>query len=619
MEDLVVLTDSSEGERSHLQPPATSTPSRYPSPRTHQLTPTRPSSYVDLTVEEHEKGSKVQERSRSTDVLAPPKKISGEWTQRPWNLNDSVRPPTRDSWPKAQSDGNNGSPAICCQRYLSLLGPTPPFRPSPTSLDQLDPSATSPRSRVENLANLRPLSANSGQQLSGRLIQTPSKELPLQELAFEPIESALPLFPEASDTDASRPPNLIDTSPQNDRRPTSPAQNGQTSSAVTNMDSEDGSPLHDERILERVSEDGPARGQMPLSLSNFLMEMQAQKRKLHGDWEHRVQTLLSQSRLAYSRGTPDQTEEQHTPMNRSGSDNIHEPSIWTQSTSPFAGIRGNALKDQPSKSSSSSIGKLHQMNLKSPHKGHVDKLFVPVVAHGSSDTVIPSFTNYVSSKRNVLVEDDIHRTFLPYHGDNTWVEKDYADAETRIGRRKQKFNRFNELAELAHLYGSYAEDFLATVNTDFPHIVRYLLDETRSPAPSTLPRELLSLWLDRETHVQEDYYDDNSEESDSTPTMRDKKPLPRWQTVFKQISEPIESRKAAAACLACAAFKDATGFSLWHVAKRHHLVTNTLGGKFTNGNRPDTSISSNVAQANAEPEMGGLRSYGDLGCQVCFA
>ena len=269
------------------------------------------------------------------------------------------------------------------------------------------------------------------------------------------------------------------------------------------------------------------------------------------------------------------------------------------------------------------VGKLHQQVVKSIKPG-VEKLAVPCVTYAIDNATIPPYESYISTHRNVLVEDELHRTFIPYYGDDTWIEPDYAEMETRIDRNKEKYHYLNVVCEKAECYGPYAERFLEEVGCDFDDVLHYLLNDTNPAVPEELPSPMGPIWLNREAHVKEDYYQDSEESDSSQPrrkssTMKVKKPLRQWRTVFESLPESLGSRGAAAAGLACAAFLKVTGFSLWHIAKRQKKVLDIISGELRLDEYENhlPSVQSSATKLREEP--GWLSTYTNLGCLVCFA
>lgn len=267
-------------------------------------------------------------------------------------------------------------------------------------------------------------------------------------------------------------------------------------------------------------------------------------------------------------------------------------------------------------------GRLDQQVVKVGKPG-IEKLVVDCIAYTIGGTSIPPYTNYISTKRNVLIEDDKHRTFLPWNGDDTSIDADYQELENTIVGNQRNYHRLNAVAEKAKLYGPYAEKFLNEVGCDVADVLRYLLDESNPTIPPELPMELAPVWLNREAHVKEDYYDD-SEDSDSRGTNKQshdqiRHPKKQWQTVFDSIPRSVDSRRIAVAGLACTAFLNVAEFSLWHVVKRHKLVSQATYGKTKSDESDSSKPNTPVGLRGHRTMLNGLETYADLGCLSCFA
>ena len=222
-------------------------------------------------------------------------------------------------------------------------------------------------------------------------------------------------------------------------------------------------------------------------------------------------------------------------------------------------------------------------------------------------------------------------TYHPYHGDDHPMDDDYYEFEIRVGESIRRFQSRNHYAEKAEHYISYACRFLEEVGCGYQDVLRYLLDETNPAVPVEMTGASADCWLNRESHLDEDYYlptDAEEGESEtttprrgrpkSTPQARNlgqgKKIRPhRWQAVFDQLP-PSDPRTSAVAGLACAAFRKVTGFSIWHIVKT--LDLERLNGDMT---VHGTSSTSGRGCGREKEEQNVLGTYTDLGCLVCFA
>ena len=251
-----------------------------------------------------------------------------------------------------------------------------------------------------------------------------------------------------------------------------------------------------------------------------------------------------------------------------------------QHTSPFIDLKRTNGDQTVGGRSAHSVGKLCQFVPRTTKQGS-EVTTILYTRYSAGNLTIPPYTNYISTKRNILIEDDKNRTFLPYYGDDASIDRDYAQLESRISRNRIKYHHSNDMDEKVKLIGPYVEDFLAKVGCDVPTVLRYLLDETNPVVPRDLSPEFYKIWLDRRTHLVEGYYDGGDDSDGTKPSNRHKprRPKKKWQNLFNSLAKTSSSRQSAASGLACAAFSNLAGFSLWHVVKRHRVVMDAVATK----------------------------------------
>ena len=276
------------------------------------------------------------------------------------------------------------------------------------------------------------------------------------------------------------------------------------------------------------------------------------------------------------------------------------------------------MKDLSSGSSttikpSQKIGKLAQLVSKIPRPVGV----YPVEVYRGMGTPIPPYTNYISTKRNILVEDDKHRTFLPYHGDGFIVDREYARLEAKIERNQRNYHELNGLAEKAAFYSRHTTDFLAEVGCNASAVLEYLLNTKRFTPPPELPFELSHIWQRRESYLDAGFYEeiDDSDITNISVHRRTNRPQKQWRALYNSIPKAATGRMLAAACLACATFTKLTGFSLWHVVKQTQFdspPTSVRGAKVDSSSKNHNSLS-------PDSNSHSLGTYAELVCQVCKA
>ncbi|MCJ1402180.1 hypothetical protein MMC11_005400 [Xylographa trunciseda] len=364
--------------------------------------------------------------------------------------------------------------------------------------------------------------------------------------------------------------------------------------------------------------------EVPLTLEAFQSTFQDCLHDLRVDHQYYVKSRLAHARrhhTSYSavgkRPATALTGETAGPTKNKRKDFLQKNSPFTN----LAPVRRDKNADKPGQQWT---GKLCQLGAKATKQGP-EITTAPCIAFSAGQVAIPPYTNYISTKRNILIEDDKNRTFLLYYGDDASVDGDYAKLESQITQKRSYYHHTNSIAEKAKLYGPYAESFLAKLGCDVSMVLRYLLDETNSTAPEELTPNLAMIWLNRGAHLKEGYYDD-SEESDTSKRRHRSKagpPQNQWQVVINSLPTPSTSRAAAAAGIACAAFANVLEFSLWHVVKRHRLVLDAVSRKHRTTDNVDRvfgaangSPSSSLSPARDSDPLG---TYADLGCLVCYA
>ena len=106
---------------------------------------------------------------------------------------------------------------------------------------------------------------------------------------------------------------------------------------------------------------------------------------------------------------------------------------FTQKESPFSNLKSIEHDASTSKTRVARLGQYV------PRTGSAAKAVVsyPYIAYKQADAAIPPYTTYISTKRNILIEDDKHRTFMPYLGeafDVDIADGEYAALESKLRR-----------------------------------------------------------------------------------------------------------------------------------------------------------------------------------------
>ena len=307
-------------------------------------------------------------------------------------------------------------------------------------------------------------------------------------------------------------------------------------------------------------------------------------------------------------------------------DNLSEkqrkPHNFVQKISPFGAMRPlrNAVNSSPPSASHKRI-KFGQVLAKSYTKpaNSVTEYYDAKVYHDDGNP-IPKFTTYISTQRNVLIEDNKHRTFLPYHGEDFVIgaDQDYARMEAKIIQNQRNFNHMSSLMEKAAFFSQCAHEFLAKAGTDVQTVLYYLLDPHNAPPPIDVSQDVTLFWYNRELYMQDGYYEeeDDSDSVRSRGASKKRRPEKQWNILRTYLAAQgkIDLRKLAAAGLACEAFMKVTGTSLWHVVRQSRFAQDTIAGK------PQESEAIPLSKEDTmNPDGNPLGTYTDLVCLVCKA
>ncbi|MCJ1292454.1 hypothetical protein MMC34_004004 [Xylographa carneopallida] len=367
---------------------------------------------------------------------------------------------------------------------------------------------------------------------------------------------------------------------------------------------------------------------LPFTLEAFQEVLQDCLRELRGDHQYYIKSRLAHARQRHTTSSTGgknlNTVIPTATTGESSLSTLNEINDFLQQISPFTNLVAVRPDKDGTHPSPRWTGRLCQLGAKATKQGP-EIITVHCIAYSAGNVTIPPYTNYISTTRNVLVGDDKNRTFLPYYGDDIPVDRDSADLESRITQNRSHYHHTNSIAEKAKLYGPIVELFLTKLGCDIPMILYYLLNESSPAAPEGLSPNLAKMWLNREAHINEGYYDDSEESESSTARRRQhaRRPQKQWQTVFNGLAAPSTSREAAAAGIACTAFANVLDFSLWQVVRRHHLVLDIVTRKYRTNDDHDrvSDVMNGLRSHSLSPTQNNdsLATYADLGCLVCYA
>ena len=265
------------------------------------------------------------------------------------------------------------------------------------------------------------------------------------------------------------------------------------------------------------------------------------------------------------------------------------------------------------------FGKLGQYVAKTPTASK-PVVSYPYIAYTSSGAAIPPYTAYISTKRNVLIEDDKHRTFLPYLGeafDVDIADADYVALETKIEGNQRNYHKMNRIMEKAAVYAPFVDGFLKEIGSNSVAVLEFLLDESSPAPPTELPTSLTEYWQKRIEFLEKEGYYEDQDDSDVTSRRKSdhvKKPEKQWRQLFANLPNTSTGYELAAACLACHVFRTVTGISLFHVVKQYQPDQERPSPRLVNTDEETISVKDYTV-----PDLHSLGTYAELVCQVCKA
>ena len=381
----------------------------------------------------------------------------------------------------------------------------------------------------------------------------------------------------------------------------------------------------------------------PLSVPEFEQRLRYYLARLRADHQYHVKVknylyapsysplTFDQSRLCQARKvsearqnrstnkTVDSSTTSNSPK-ESGSKTLKKATGFVQEESPFSTMH-SIEHDAPL--SKNQVGKLGQYV---PKTANASKpiLTYPYVSYRQVERAIPPYTNYISTKRNVLIEDDKHRTFLPYLGEGSDVDindSDYVALEAKIEENQRKYHKMNRIMEKASLHAPFVGDFLKDVGSTSVAVLEFLLDESGSRAPADLGANLFEFWHKRIEYLEDEGYYEDQDDSDVTSRRKSghvKKPQKQWRLLFESLPRTSSRRELAAACLACHVFSRVAGFSLFHVVKQYRTEQETPSPRRLRSDEDAISVREDK-EDYSQPDLHSLGTYAELVCQVCKA
>ena len=218
------------------------------------------------------------------------------------------------------------------------------------------------------------------------------------------------------------------------------------------------------------------------------------------------------------------------------------------------------------------------------------KTMCPIIRSKCGTQTIPQYSTYVSLRNNILAMNEESRTYLPYMGDdfNRKGKEGYSSLESDILEERDAHEGACGLSERSRLWLPYASDLVSRAGCTPNDVVEFLSDANSTSAhPQDLPEELVPSWRS----YQGAYADELIRLS--------KESAGQWRST--QRSGGVSDRKMVAACVANQAFKNITGFSLFHVFKHTYL---------SKQNTPDENSTKDL-QARV------FDTYTRLECLVC--
>ena len=234
---------------------------------------------------------------------------------------------------------------------------------------------------------------------------------------------------------------------------------------------------------------------------------------------------------------------------------------------------------------------------------------MPRTIYNSSDDTLPLSDEYVSTKCNVLTGNEDFPTQVPFQGDYASIDNDYQELESQIIRNRAIHVLRLEAGERAEFYQPHLKEILRNLGCSITEVLYYLLDDTSPIAPRDLPSSLISLWTDREMYLEDGYFSevDESDHDSKADDFGARRPQRKWTALLKHLRRSVTISHKSATALACSAFANLTGISLWQVLRNDKLVLSM-----------SSPFNTNKQESNPEHNESGLKSYSRLGCLSCF-
>lgn len=239
----------------------------------------------------------------------------------------------------------------------------------------------------------------------------------------------------------------------------------------------------------------------------------------------------------------------------------------------------------------------------------------------SNAVIVPKYLSHTTLPQSILAENNRKFLIVPRmaasdEGNQELLDKienpEYLAEHgwtALAGVRREQIDQRHR----AEKYNSYVQEFLTEIGINESDVLSYFLTEEFEGAHSVNESRKL-LHRDDYKHFKrldevrdkflENIYDDKTTRVDDMEIVRNEEV---WKEVVGRSRRPVTMREIAAAVLACNAFYESEGFSLWDVVRYGPLATEIL--------REITA--DHHSKLNSKKKFTGVFQYRDLACRLC--
>ncbi|KAF2140850.1 uncharacterized protein K452DRAFT_359297 [Aplosporella prunicola CBS 121167] len=330
----------------------------------------------------------------------------------------------------------------------------------------------------------------------------------------------------------------------------------------------------------------------PATITSLNTDLEIHLKQLHEDHEYFARNRLMRARMCYRVAS-----EEDTPVQDLASGPSIVPPQFLQDAFPWPEATSILKQGTPKPSETKKFVERYQdiyMN-GTTKNSKTTSLYNHFDQYATDGLIIPDYTNYVSLKQNLLAESIKTLLYEPYFSDDQSHE---AGKQSLWDELRQRFTKaFEERprrvlqAQKSFQYRSYAEAFFQEIGCQMSDVLNYLL-----MPEAELRSKLILAGLD--DHKVDNLVQTVRPKSCQEDFDRDK---PKWLDVYDTLPESTPDQLSNV-CLACEAWRQRTGFSIWHIARRSSFAQ--IPGTTSPSQQKSTQDTSSF-------------TYRSLACRVC--